>query len=178
MSGRADRTGRDTTALRRSWVPWIPLAVVVVVALAVGVFGSRPPQTNEDRVTAIARTIKCPQCSGESIAESNVAISRDARLDVAARVAAGQTDEQIYAFYAGKWGDAILLTPTSSGYTGLVWVLPVVVLICALVALGFTFRRWGERSPVAATQDDRDLVAEALALEHAADGATGDGPEA
>jgi cytochrome c-type biogenesis protein CcmH len=159
-------SGRDTTALRRSWLPWIPLAFVVVVALAVGVFGSRPPQTNEDRVTALARTIKCPECRGESVAESNVAISKEARLDIANQVAAGRTDDQIYAFYAGKWGDAILLTPTSSGVTGLVWILPVVALVCALVALGFTFRRWSERVPVAATQDDRDLVAEALAHGH------------
>ena len=139
---------------------------MVVVSLAVGVLGSRPPQTNEDRVTALARTIKCPECRGESIAESNVAISREARVDIATRVAAGQTDDQIYAFYAGKWGDAILLTPTSSGVTGLVWILPVVVLVCALVALGFTFRRWGARVPLSSTADDRELVAEALAAEH------------
>ena len=60
----------------RRWLPWVLLAVVVVGALSVAVFGSRSAPTAQDRVAALARTIKCPTCSGESVAESNAPASQ------------------------------------------------------------------------------------------------------
>ncbi len=155
-----------TGSLRRSWWPWLPLVVVVLLTLAIGTLGSTGPSTNADRVVEISKVVKCPVCNGETVAESNADIARAVRLDIAERVDQGQTDQQITDFLVQRYGDRILLTPTSTGVTGLVWITPVVVLLLSLAALGFAFRRWGERTPSVATDADRELVRAALVVEH------------
>lgn len=152
--------------LRRSWMPWIPLFVVVVLALVVGTLGDTGPSTNEERVTAIARTVKCPECEGESVADSNSALSRAARIQIAEQVQAGRTDDEIRSFLERSY-PGLLLTPTSTGVAGLIWILPVVVLVFSLAGLAVAFRRWnGERPTTGATASDRALVEHALADEH------------
>jgi cytochrome c-type biogenesis protein CcmH/NrfF len=150
-------------ALRRSWFPWILLGVVLVLALAVGGFGSMGPTTNEDRVQDISRTIKCPECRGETVAESNSGISQQIRIEIAKLVQSGATDDQIRADIGAHYNNAVLLTPESGGVAGLVWIIPVVALVAALAALAVTFRQWGEATPRHASDADRALVAAALA---------------
>jgi len=164
---------RDTRALRRSWAPWLPLVLVVALALGIGTFGSTGPATNEERVLAIARTLKCQVCRGESVAESNADSSRAIYSDIAQRVGKGETDDEIRQFYADHY-EGILLTPSSSGLTGLVWILPVVALVLSLAGLAVAFRRWSAPEDAHATDDDRALVHAALARRHAT--AAGDDP--
>ena len=150
----------------RRWLPWVLLAVVVVSALSIAVFGSRSAPTAQDRVADIARTIKCPTCGGESVAESNAPASQAIRVDLAERIQSGQTDEQIRQYYAGRYGQAILLTPSASGINALVWVLPIAALAVAIGFLVIVFRRWSREATAHATDDDRALVADALRREH------------
>ncbi len=144
------------------WVPWSAMAVVVVVALAVGSIGGGEPPTNAERVVSLTRAIRCPQCAGQSVAESDVAVSREIRRDIASRVEQGQTDEDILAYSSDTvFGPDALLSPPAEGVSALVWVLPVVVAIAALGALALAFRRWSGSSR-RATDDDRALVEQAL----------------
>lgn len=153
--------------LRRSWVPWIPLFVVVVLVLVIGALGDTGPSTNEERVIAIARTVKCPECEGESVADSNSALSRAARIEIAEQVQAGRTDDEIRDVLEVNY-PGLLLTPTSTGVAGLIWIIPVVVLVFSLAGLAVAFRNWNHDRPTAAVTDgDRALVRAALDDEHA-----------
>lgn len=154
----------------RRWMPWALLVVVVVTLLAVGSQGRTGDVTAQDRVTDLARTIKCPTCSGESAAESNAPSSQEVRRDIALRIEQGQSDAEIRAYYVDRYGDDILLTPPSSGVGALVWVIPVVAAVSALAGLVVVFRRW-QREPhaEAASDADRALVAEARRDQQAED---------
>ncbi len=140
------------------------MAAIVVVTLAVGSVGSSEPPTNADRVLVLTRSIRCPQCAGQSVAESDVSVSREIRRDIAQRVEQGQTDDEIRAYYASDtvYGPDALLAPPTEGVGGLVWLLPVAALALAAVGLGLAFRRWSASGRRDATEDDRALVAEAL----------------
>jgi len=148
---------------RRSWFPWVLMGAVLLVALTVGALGTTGASTNEERVQEISRTIKCPECRGETVAESNSGLSQQIRVEIAKKVQSGATDDQIRADIGGLYNNAVLLTPESSGVAGLVWIIPVVALVAALAALAFTFRDWGRRTPRHATEADRELVAAAMA---------------
>lgn len=150
-------------ASRPLW--WIIMGVVVLSALAVGWRGDTGPASNADRVTAVAKTVRCPVCAGESVAESNAEISKDIRKEIATRVEQGQTDEEIRSALSANFGGDILLTPPSSGIGGLVWILPVVLLVVSFAGLFVAFRRWSEPLADEVTDADRALVAEALAAE-------------
>ena len=138
------------------------MTLVLAAALFVGTVTQHEAPTTADRLTNIARTIKCPVCSGESVAESNATVSVDIRADIAKRIDQGQTDDQIRQAYADTYGDYILLTPKATGVTSLVWIIPVVALVLALAGLVIVFRRWRLGGEVHATDADRELVGRAL----------------
>jgi len=149
----------------RRWGPWIAVFVVTVGILSLATFGTRSAPTAQDRVTTISRSVKCPVCSGESVAESNAPASQEIRRQIAEQVQQGQTDEEIRSFYAAKYGQAILLTPSASGVNALVWILPIVAFAIGIAALVIVFRRWSSMSAERATDEDRELVDSALRAE-------------
>lgn len=145
----------------RLWLSWGALAVVLVVALAVGAVGDRGPRTNQDRVYAVADTLKCPQCIGQSVADSDVAIARQIRTEIATAVDEGRTDDEIRSEIASSYGDEYLLTPSSSGLPGLVWIIPVLAAVAGFGGLAYYFVRTRSVGPVSASDEDRALVDEA-----------------
>ena len=133
-AGRAPSRGR-----RLAWgLALVSLAVLLTFGSLAG--GDNP--TDAERAAAIARGLRCPQCAGESVAESNVSVAREIRADIARRVDAGQSDTEIRDAYAVLYGGSILLTPPSTGFGSLVWIVPAAVGLTAAAALGFAFRRW------------------------------------
>jgi cytochrome c-type biogenesis protein CcmH len=139
-------------------LPWLVLAPVLVVALTVGMSSAGGHESLDSRVRGITSQIRCPECESQSVADSNATASVALRDEVRRRVVAGQSDETIYSFVVGKYGEQILLKPKSTGISGLVWVLPVAVLICALAGLAAVFRRRSAQSPATASDADRVLV--------------------
>lgn len=125
----------------RRWGAWVLLLVVVIGALIAGTQdgGAR---TETERMQSIAKSVRCPTCRGQSVADSDAPAAANVRKDIERRVAAGESDDQIRADLAARFGDGILLTPPSSGVAGLVWVMPVVALAAAAGGLTFAFRRW------------------------------------
>jgi cytochrome c-type biogenesis protein CcmH len=121
---------------------WIALAVVGVVALAVGTLTDGPARATEDRVNDIAATIRCPQCRSQSAGDSDAATARAVRAEIAERVEAGESADEIRDYFASRYGAEILLTPPSEGLGSLVWVLPVVAFVVASAGLGYAFLRW------------------------------------
>ena len=142
---------------------WVAMALVLGVALFVGVTEDRAPRTENDRVTAIAGEVRCPTCESLSAAESDAAAAQAVRDEIRTRLRAGQDEPEILAFLASRYGDDILLRPEAGGVAGLVWVLPVVVVLVALAGLATTLRRARrEPSTAAPSPADRELVEEAL----------------
>jgi cytochrome c-type biogenesis protein CcmH/NrfF len=121
-----------------------------------------PPRTTADQVEAIAKTLKCPQCAGQSVADSDAASSRAIRVEIARLVEEGRSASDVRATIAASYGDQVQLIPPASGFAGLVWILPVVALVVALLALSAAFARWRRAPPTAATDADRALVDQAL----------------
>lgn len=167
LDGAPDRAGEGAGEAgrrtgRASWWPWIVLACVVGAALVVGALGERPPATGVERVNAVAKTIRCPTCQGESVAQSEAEISKEIRLDIARRLEAGESEDRIRAAYVSRYGEGIVLDPAGSGVAGLVWALPVVAAVLAVAGLVAVFRRWNADADRHATAADEALVAAAL----------------
>ena len=145
----------------RRWAPWLVLAAALVVALAIGARSSGGPRTDAQRAQHIASQLRCPVCEGQSVAESDSAVSQAIRDDIRQRVAGGQSDGQILAFVVSKYPNT-LLTPPASGVGIVVWALPVLVFVVAAGGLGLAFARWRSRTVLPVTDADRSLVERAL----------------
>lgn len=146
---------------RRRTAGWLALAAVLVVALVVGVASDPPARTDADRARALAETVACPQCDGQSVADSDSPAAQGVRSVIDARIAEGASDAEIRDELAASYGERVLLTPGRSGVSSLVWTLPVVALVVALAFLAFTFRRWRGGGAARATDADRALVSRA-----------------
>jgi cytochrome c-type biogenesis protein CcmH len=121
---------------------YVAMAVVALTVLLVGALDQAGARTEDERVQAISRTIQCPACSGQSVAGSNASSAQAIRAEIADRVAEGQTDDEIRAYFASRYGEQILLTPPSSGAGAVVWIAPVVALAVASLGLALAFKRW------------------------------------
>jgi cytochrome c-type biogenesis protein CcmH len=145
----------------RRLVPWIALAAVVAVTLAVVVWPDGGDASPSARARALAEEFRCPECQGLSVADSSAPTARAMRADIRERVAAGESDAEIRQAMVDRFGESVLLKPEGDGIGLLVWGLPVIALVLGAGGLGFALWRW-RRQPVAhATDADEALVARA-----------------
>ena len=158
----ATKAEQGSFAAQWRWLSWALMAIIAVAVLVIASTGNEGPQSDGERVSELASTIRCPQCRGQSVAESNVTIAREIRADIRTRVAAGESDDEIRQVYIDRFGRSVVLTPDATGFTGLVWIVPVVAAGLALAAVALAFQRWrAEAAEIdAATDEDRELVAQ------------------
>lgn len=103
----------------------------------------------EARTAAVAAKLRCPVCQGESIQDSPSSLAREMRSVVKERVRAGETPEQIEAYFVGRYGEWILLEPTTTGLNLLLYILPVVLVVGGVALVVVLVRRWSAAAPAA-----------------------------
>lgn len=129
----------------------LPVAIgaIAIVVMAVGLFsagGTEP--TAEDRVAALSASIKCPFCNGESLADSASGVAADYRALIAERVGAGASDDEILDEFAENFGDSYILDTSTSGWSLILWLAPVVMLGVGMGAIIVLRRSTKKRSEV------------------------------
>lgn len=145
MTG-TEKTASNATIRRAAWI----LTLVAGVALlAFGTARDTGPLTQQERIDVITKRIACPTCDGESVFVSRAAAAQAIRAEVARQVGDGvQTDDEIVAYVADRFGGQVLLVPRGSGLEALIWVLPVVLAAALVGVLVVLFRR-GNETPAA-----------------------------
>jgi len=142
---------------RRSLV-WLCLLAAALSALAVSTQLEGPPRTNEDRVRSLSEDFACPTCDGQSVAESNAVVAEEIRREIRRQVDEGRTDRQITDALVASYDESIDLRPRSGGVVGLIWIVPVVVMVFGFAALASVFRRWRLTEAQSASAEDVELV--------------------
>ena len=121
---------------------WLLVFTVALGSLEVSEVADRAPSTNADRVRALAGDFACPVCQGQSLGESDVPIARTIRSTIRTMVDEGRTDAEVRTMLVERFGEDIDYTPTGRGFTGMVWVLPVLAAAAAAAGLGVAITRW------------------------------------
>lgn len=138
-------------------IAWLGLLVAALALLTVAAVDQGGVETDNERIQRLNESFACPECDGESVAESNAAVSATIRQRIAEQVATGATDEEIRDDLLGAYGASVLLNPPAEGFAALIWILPVVVAVFGAMGAGLALsRRNGvDRSP---TEEDRELL--------------------
>jgi cytochrome c-type biogenesis protein CcmH len=121
----------------------------------------------------IARGLQCPVCGGQSVADSNAELARQMRGIIEQKLQAGESPEQIRAYFVEAYGPAILSDPPKSGFTLTLWWVPVIGVLCGALILGLFLReRTRAKRPLPsqpaadATDEELESIArEVLAVE-------------
>ncbi len=133
---RAWICGRVGACLARVLPVGLPVAVVAAVAVGLGTAGALTPEagrawaapTLDDQVYAIARELRCPVCEAQTVADSDAELARQMRAEIRARLARGQSREEIIAYFVAQFGEGVLAAPPARGLGLLLWVFPALAL--------------------------------------------------
>jgi cytochrome c-type biogenesis protein CcmH len=114
---------------------------------------------HEERVMRLGKQLRCAVCQGLSIADSPASMAR-AQLDkVRELVAQEKTDQEIYDYFIARYGEWVLLKPTTNGANWMLWLLPIILLVGGVAVIFLQVRKNAPAAAVAAapagaTEDD------------------------
>lgn len=113
----------------------LQMVVIAVLAAIVGYGLLAGDETQENRAHAIGSRLACPQCQGESVADSQAPIAATMRTIIDEQLAGGRSDGEIIEFFRASYGDVIVLDPPRRGMALLLWITPLVGLGLGLVLI-------------------------------------------
>lgn len=123
------------------------LAALILAIVAPAALGD---PAAEARAQALEREIRCVQCQNEPIAQSTSDLAADMRALVRERVAAGESDAEIRAFFRERYGDFVLFRPPWDARTWALWAAPFVFVGVGLAAVLSGRRRQNASGTVSA----------------------------
>ena len=144
------------------------LALVLLAAAPAGAVQPDeilPDPALEARARALSQGLRCPVCRNESIDESHADVARDLRLVLRERLVAGDSDDEAVAFIVARYGEYVLLNPTTGGSNLLLWLAgPAMLGAGGLSAALYLRRRSRGDAPgaVALTEDESRRLADIL----------------
>lgn len=119
----------------------LPIAVAALLALGALVLfdalGPAPALTQGEQAARIAAELRCPDCQSLSVEESQTAAAAAIRRQIVALLEAGKTPEQVRQHFVDRYGEWILLKPTSP----LAWLLPLAAVLIGTGLLARWLRR-------------------------------------
>lgn len=123
----------------------LAVALLVIAALAAASPLAAAP-VSEEAVHDVAAQLRCVVCQSLSVADSPSETAHQMKDIIRERLAAGETPEQVKAYFVDKYGLWILLSPPRQGFNLLVWVVPFAGLAAGLVLVLVLARRWSRRA--------------------------------
>ncbi|MCC6543911.1 MAG: cytochrome c-type biogenesis protein CcmH [Nitrospirae bacterium] len=105
------------------------------------------------RTRDVSKTLRCTVCQNESIWDSKADLAKQMREVVRERLAQGQSEEEIQAYFRSRYGDYILLEPRKSGMNWLLWAGPFVLFAVGGLILYLVVRRWVAQTPTTRMED-------------------------
>ena len=95
----------------------------------------------EAKATELMETLRCIQCQGQSIADSDAEMAGDMRALVRQRVEAGEAPEAIRAWLIERYGNWVSYKPPVEPLTWPLWAAPALLVAAGLWLARGRFRR-------------------------------------
>ncbi|GGD34315.1 cytochrome c-type biogenesis protein [Sinisalibacter lacisalsi] len=143
---------------------FLALALIASPAFAVNPDEVLDDPALEARAREISAELRCVVCQGENIDESNASIARDLRLLVRERLVEGDSNAQVIDFVVERYGEYVLMKPTTEGANILLWWAGPALFVIALLGAGAYLRRRSTSAEPAArlTSDEQARLDELM----------------
>ncbi len=118
----------------------------------------------EARARDISAGLRCLVCRNESIDESDASLAHDLRVLVRQRLLAGDTNQQVVKYIVARYGEFVLLKPTTTGANLILWASGPAMFLAGLGLFALTLRRRKKGDPAQAklTAEDEARLATIL----------------
>lgn len=111
--------------------------------------------SEQKRFNDLSQRLRCLVCQNESIMDSTAPLAVDLRTQVYQMVRAGQTNAQIENYLVNRYGEFILFKPPFMAKTALLWGLPLLFLIWAMILWR---RSFVYRGGIKSSQEEKEAV--------------------
>ncbi len=98
-------------------------------------------EPQELRVISLNKEIMCPVCPGESIDQSQNDLAIQMRFIVTKLVDEGKSDEEIKEYFVQRYGEVVLMEPSTNGLGLIAWTVPWIAFIFTIVMVIFFIRK-------------------------------------
>lgn len=139
---------------RRDGLIFLTAAIAILLLTALAAACSGREATLEERAYALDKQLMCPVCDGQTIDQSNAQIALDMKSVLREKLAAGESEEQIKAYFEARYGAAALASPPASGFTAVVWAVPPAVIVLGIAALAIAMTRMKSNRPGSPGKDE------------------------
>ena len=127
-------------------------------------WAQQPVVVSDDQINEVAKELYCPLCTGLRLDNCQLKVCDGMKDVIRQKLAAGESKEQIKAYFVEQYGEVVLGVPSTKGFNLLAWVFPFAALVVAGGWVYYAARLWARRR--AATADPplelADLPAEYL----------------
>jgi cytochrome c-type biogenesis protein CcmH len=96
----------------------------------------------EAKVKTVSAQLRCVVCQGLSVQDSPAELAQQMRGVVREQLAAGKSPDEVKAYFVEKYGEFVLLEPTTNGLNILVYALPVLLIVIGGGGIWYAVRRW------------------------------------
>jgi cytochrome c-type biogenesis protein CcmH/NrfF len=117
---------------------------MIRTALFVGLLAAMPALANQTTQQAVEESLTCQCGCGLTVHSCNhiqCSSGEPMKEEIHRRLAAGESKETILAYFAGKYGEKVLSSPTMSGFNWLAWVTPFAAVVIAGLTVVVVVRR-------------------------------------
>jgi cytochrome c-type biogenesis protein CcmH len=140
----------------------LALVSCAVTLVIVATRGRTAPVDEAQQVQQIAAGLHCPVCKDLSVADSPAPLAQQMRQEIAQKVHAGESADQIRAGFVAAYGESVLMTPPRHGLAGTAYHLPLIIVAFGVLLAVLSLRRWvrkpapeplpGDAAPLSASQ--------------------------
>lgn len=89
----------------------------------------------ERQVRVIAGKLRCPVCQGESVYDSHADVAVEMKNLIAEKLAKGESEAEILAYFQARYGNFILMEPPAAGIHWMIWLFPALLGVIGLFLL-------------------------------------------
>jgi cytochrome c-type biogenesis protein CcmH len=119
------------------------LFLLLVIFTPLASYSVEPSEVLDDTVLEelardIYKDLRCLVCQNESIDESSATLAKDLRILVRERLLAGDNKDAVLKFIVDRYGEFVLLNPSSNGSNLILWLSGPLMLLIALI-ISFSF---------------------------------------
>jgi cytochrome c-type biogenesis protein CcmH len=125
------------------------LTVLLLLGISAVPALAQTPTPNE--IDAIAKELWCPLRNGVRLDNCELQACVQMREVIAQKLVAGESKEQIKAYFAQQYGDVVLGEPAREGFNLVVWIFPILAVVVGLGWLAYLVTTWRRRKPPSAS---------------------------
>ena len=133
------------------------VAIAVLLGAIVAGGASAAPPTAAD----LEAELVCPICE-TTLDQSNAPVAERMKTIIRARIAAGDSEQEIKDALVEQFGPGVLAEPPGGGFGLLAWLLPIAGLVGGAVAIALLIRMWSRRAPPGGSEEKLDPELERL----------------